>query len=73
MTNAWWGRFPLPLSFAVKATLSESVVPRATGFGRGDLAFNLRRKAVSTWLLRKGKSMPRWRTSPSHPQMPSSQ
>lgn len=33
--NAWCGRFPLPLSFAVKPSFNVSVLPSETGFERG--------------------------------------
>ena len=40
-TKAWCGRFPLPLSFAVRVILMVSALPNVTGFERGFLGFSL--------------------------------
>ena len=44
--NAWCGRFPLPLSLAVKLSFRVLAVPRVTGFARGDVWVNLQEKSV---------------------------
>lgn len=62
-TNSWCGRFPLPLSFAVRATLRASVLPREIGFESGVFALSLW-AAVSRGLLRCSQSCQVGPTSP---------
>ena len=42
-TKAWCGRFPLPLSFAVRVILMVSEPPKVSGFDRGFFALSLPR------------------------------
>ena len=50
-TNSWCGRFPLPLSLAVRTTLSASELPRAIGFESGVFALILLRQCQSCSLV----------------------